>query len=216
MRITVLVALSVAALGLAGCDIVTSTTPMFSEADAHGQAQLRAGVWMDEHQTCDFDVKAPVDTWPSCANGWVVRPGAVTGPRERGAPRAAWVTSPIVLAAGDPAVLQIRLGDEDGLAVTYIYAGVRPLKRDAEGRITEMASWPALCGPPPPPDPSGKDPNSKDGGGLTQAPIEGLTLDPAHKTCIATTPGPVHVSVLKSEAWNGAPDRSRWVRDGER
>ena len=200
-----------AALGLAGCNMVTSTTPMFADKDIRGQAQPRAGVWMSEHQTCDFDAGAPIDTWPKCADGWIVAPGAVIGPREQGAPRAAWVSNPTVFAAGDPPVMQIHIAGATEPIPPYLYAGIRPLKLDAEGRIVEFKSWPALCGPPPPPDP-----NSKEIGGLTKEPIEGMTLDQSHQSCIATTPDLVRLSVRKSEAWSGDGDRSRWVRDGDR
>ena len=201
----------IAALGLAGCNMVTSTTPMFTEKDARGQAQPRPGVWMEERPTCDFDVKVPVDSWPKCARGWIVAPGAAIGPRAQGAPRAAWVSSQTVFAAGDPPIMQIKIEGLAEFAPPYFYGGMRPLKLDAEGRIVELRSWPALCGPPPPPDP-----DSKEIGGLTKQPIEGLTIDHEHENCIAATPDLVRLSVGKSEAWSGEDLRSRWVRDGDR
>jgi hypothetical protein len=215
MRMIVLAVLGLAAMGLGGCNIVTSDTPMFTAADAHGQAQMRPGVWTDEQQACDFDAKAPVDTWPNCARGWVVTPGGVTGPREPGQPRSAWVESPTVLAAGDPPVLQVRADVGESLPArtlpSYIYAGVRALKLDAEGRIVEIETWPAQCGPPPPPGPDGKG-----GDRLTNDPIPGLVVDREKNTCKAVTPQPLRVSARRSEAWATIMNRSRWVRDGER
>jgi hypothetical protein len=206
-------------MGLGGCNIVTSDTPMFTTADAQGQAQMRPGVWMDEQQTCDFDVNAPVDTWPKCARGWVVTRSGVTGPREQGQPRAAWVESPTVLAAGDPPVLQVRADVGQGMPgelpagvlPAYIYAGARALKLDAEGRIVEMETWPVLCGPPPPPGPDGKG-----GDGLTNDPFPGLVVDRKKDTCKAVTPGPLRAAARRSEALAQSPDRARWVRDEER
>ena len=172
---------------------------------------------MDEHQSCEFDAKAPIDTWPTCANGWLIAPGAVIGPRERGAPRAAWVSSPTVLAASEPPVLQIKLDTPAGVLGPYIYAGVEVLKTDDQGRIIEMKSWPALCGPPPPPEPAGK--TNPDGSKpiptLTKALIPGLVADAAKTNCLAVDPGPVRVSARLSKAWGDA-NLSRWVRDGDR
>lgn len=62
MRAAVWAALGISALALGGCDFITSSTPMFSAAAARWQAQPRPGVWMDEHQSCDFDASTPIDT----------------------------------------------------------------------------------------------------------------------------------------------------------
>lgn len=210
-------AIVAAALMLGGCNLVTSTTPMFSAEDVKGQAQLRPGVWMDEHQSCDFDVKAPVDAWPACADGWIISGGAVIGPRQKGTPRAAWVSYPMLLVAGDPPLFQIRLDTPPGTAGPYFYAGVEVLKTDEQGRITALKSWPTLCGPPPPketnpkPNPDGSIPLA----GLTKAMIPGLVVDPTKQNCLALTPGPLRVSARQSQAW-GDNNRSKWVRDGDR
>jgi hypothetical protein len=181
-------------------------------------------VWIDEHQTCEFDVNAPVDAWPKCAKGWVTTPGGVTGPREPGQPRVAWVEVPTVLAAGDPPVLQVRADTVEGMPgalppgvlPAYIYAGARALKLDAEGRIVEIMTWPVLCGPPPPPNPDGKGGDDKGLGGLTNAPFPGLVVDRKKDTCKAVTPGPLRAAARRSEALAQDPDRARWVRDGDR
>jgi hypothetical protein len=212
MRIAAIV--MAAGLLLGGCNIVTSTTPLFTPADAKGQAQLHPGVWADERTGCQFDDTRPVDTWPDCADGWVVRPAAVLSGRDKGVPADKWTAYPYLLVRGDPAVLQIAAADPGG-AQTYLYAGLRPLKLDAGGRVIEYQVWPAQCGPPPSATtPSGADPIT------TQHPLEGLAMDPAKHDCIASAPGPVRESVRLSETWLGTDqegrDRARWVRDGER
>jgi hypothetical protein len=205
----------VAAWLLAGCNSVVSTTPLFSAQDAQGQPQLRPGVWSDENAPCDFDRRKPVSEWPGCATGWVVRPGVAMSFEDAGPPKPGQTRYAFVLAKGDPAVAQITLDDGSGPPPTYAYAGLRALKLDAQGRVIEYRGWLALCGPPPPPDPTGEH-----SGATTRQPIDGLALDPSTHNCVASAQGPVRESVRRSEAWS-APDpqgrdRARWVRDGER
>jgi hypothetical protein len=199
---------------LAGCNIVTSTTPLFSAYGAQGRAQLRPGVWIEEKQGCAVDTALPMDRWAACADGWVVEPNLILAGRDPGAPRATWVRYPIVLARGDPAILQVTMA-EDGGAPTYVYGGLRPLKQDGQGRVIEYRLWVAQCGPPPPPDPSGQ--RSAVG---TLHPIDGLVMDAKNQDCVASAQGPVRESVAKSEAWDGDDSQgrnmARWVRDGDR
>jgi hypothetical protein len=198
---------------LAGCNVVTSAAPLFGPEDARGQAQLRPGVWIQEKQGCAVDTAQPMDAWPSCADGWVVRPDEILAGRDPGAPRSTWVHYPIVLARGEPAILQVAMA-EDGGPPTYFYGGLRPLKQDADGRVVEYRLWPALCGPPPPPDPTGQH-----GGVVTLQPIEGLVMDEKNQDCVASAQGPVRESARKSEAWNDQDSQgrnlARWVRDSE-
>jgi hypothetical protein len=211
MRIKALIGLGAL---LAGCNMVTSTTPLFSSADARGQAQPRPGVWMDEDNTCVFDTTKPIGQWPDCADVWVVHPGAILAGRDRGTPTSTWVSYKTVVAKGDPAILQIEVG-ADSPPKSYIYAGLRPLKLDAQGRVIEYKAWTALCGPPPPADPTGQK-----GANATDQPIAGLVLDKGDNDCAASAKGPVLVSVKESQAWGGdtegrGRDHSRWVRDGD-
>lgn len=84
-----------------------------------------------------------------------------------------------------------------------------------KGRVIEYRLWPALCGPPPPPDPTGQK-NAV----VTQQPVDGLVVDKDKQDCIASAQGSVRESMLKSEAWdngdNEGRNMARWVRDGER
>jgi hypothetical protein len=199
---------------LAGCNLVTSPTPLFAPADAGGQAQLRPGVWIQEKPDCAVDAALPMERWPGCADGWVVRPDEIVAGREPTAPRASWTHYPFVLAQGDPAILQVKM-TEGGAPPTYIFGGLRPLKRDGEGRVVEYKLWPALCGPPPPPDPKGQRATA-----ATQQPIDGMVMNKDDQNCVASGPTPVRESVQKSEAWDAKDpgqesNLARWVRDGE-
>jgi hypothetical protein len=207
-------AMAGAAALLAGCNGVMSTTPLFSAEDAKGQPQLRSGVWMAENASCAFDASLPLDRWPGCSDGFVVRPGVVVAGRDPGSPPSSWNLYSFVLAKGDPAVLQITEDDGSGAPLIYLYAGLKSLKLDPQHRVIEYKVWPALCGPPPP------DGSDSSDGVMTQQPIEGLVVDAAKHDCVASAQAPVLVSVQKSEAWNGdanmGRDHARWVRDGER
>lgn len=208
-------ALICAAAVLAGCNIVTSTTPMFTAADARGQVQLRPGLWMTEKADCVFDTRLPLASWPDCTDSWVIRPGAIVGGRESGAPPSSWKVYRTVVARNDPPVLQVALDGGPGESqLYYVYAGLKPLKLDDRGRIVEYRYWLALCGPPPASDPTGDASQT-----VTAHPIDGLVIDKENHDCIASAPGPVRVSARESEAWTDADelcrDRARWVRDGE-
>jgi len=213
MRFSVLIC---ASLMLASCNTVTSTTPLFSSADTSGQAQFRSGVWMDEDKTCAVDTSKPMTDWPDCADAWVVHPGEILAGRDPGAPLSAWTSYKTLLTRGDPAVLQIEVGADGTDPGGFVYAGVRVLKTDAQGRIVEYRAWPALCGPPPAPDPTGEK-----SAVVTDKPIAGLVIDKDKQDCIASAQGPVLISVKASEAWGGdeadrGRDTARWVRDGDK
>jgi hypothetical protein len=203
-----------AAVVLAGCDMITSSTPLFFPRDALGQAQLRPGVWVQESSNCVLDTTQPMDLWPDCADRWVVRPGEVLAGRDRGAPMSSATIYQTVLARGRPPILQVAVHDDTGVA-GYIYLGLRPLKQDSEGRVIEYKAWPALCGPPSPPDPTGQ----MSGG--SREPLPGLVMDSKGQDCVASSQGPVRLSAGKSEGWGDADNNkgyqlARWVRDAER
>ncbi|HXQ14317.1 MAG TPA: hypothetical protein VN814_06820 [Caulobacteraceae bacterium] len=208
-----------ACVALAGCgNAVTSTKPLFSDRDAHGQAPLRPGVWgyspSTKLPTCKVDTAQPVGTWDSCAGGFVVRPGEILS--RTGADGPLKLEYRYVLTRGTPAVLQaLEIGDEKQ-AGRYYYVGVRPVKFDERGRTVEVKGWEAMCGPPPPDDPTGS------GGKLTAQAIGGLTPDEDHRNCVAARQGPVRASVRQSAGWaaksGGGVNQMyvQWVRDGER
>src|SRR5665213_2095557 len=187
MRISALICL---VLALCACNMVTSQTPLFSSADAAGQAQFRSGVWMDETKGCVIDTSKPIGEWPDCADAWVVHPGEMLAGRDAKAPASTWQSYKTLLTSGNPAVLQVEVGDESDGPKGYVYAGVRTLKTDAEGRIVEYKAWPALCGPPPKPDPTGEK-----SAVISDQLIAGLVADKDKQDCIASAQGPVRVAV---------------------
>lgn len=212
-----LLAILAAAMLLCGCNMITSPNPLFSQADVQGQGQLRPGAWAIESKDCAFDIKQPVERWPSCAGGWIVGPGEVAAPRRSGDPMSAWLHYPYRIVAGDPPVMQlhVRLNEEVETApLIYVYLGLEVRKSDAEGRVTAYRIWPALCGPPPL---SGGTPNY---GALTHEPVPGVVLDEKTGDCTAATQAPVRASAKLSPAWTPAnddnSDRAHWVRDGDR
>ena len=214
------IALALVALALvSACNSVTSTKPLFFERDAEGQPQLRPGIWTDEATGCDVDTRLPMDQWPGLHRRLGRAPGRAAR-RPRGNPALAVDSLSVRPGAG-------RSGGDAGRGggggdppsesrLGYVYAGVRPLKYDAQGRIVEYKMWPALCGPPPPPDPTGEK-----SAVMTEAPIEGLVMDKDQQDCVASDQGPVRVSVQKSEHWGDGGDsqgrdHAHWIRDGER
>lgn len=193
------------ALALAGCNLVYSEKPLFSAADSRG-AQFRPGVWMKPEPGCDFDRAKPLKEWPECAGGIILRADRMVDPKQSGKEVA------YVLADGEPPVVQIPF-DEKLKKPIFVYAGVRVSKTDERGRITEFRTWIAQCGPPPPKPKDGAKPSF-----VTDHPLPGLKIDKESGMCIATSPGPVRVSVRASEAWDDG-DKSKvpasWLRDGE-
>jgi hypothetical protein len=201
---------------LASCNMVTSQTPLFSSADTQGQAQFRSGIWMDEDKTCVVDTSKPIGEWPDCADAWVVHPGQILAGRDAKAPPSTWESYKTLLTTGNPAVLQVEVGPESDGPKGYVYVGVRTLKTDAQGRIIEYKAWPALCGPPPKPDPTGEK-----SAVISDQLIAGLVADKDKQDCIASAQGPVRVAVVQSEALGGDEDNrgrntAHWVRDGDK
>ena len=90
--------LALLGLGLSGCNMVHSSKPMFSAADAAGGPVFRDGVWASPEPGCQFDPNTPVEAWPKCANG---------AAHFDMKPVDSYVTIP-----GDPAIVQLRsVGD---------------------------------------------------------------------------------------------------------
>jgi hypothetical protein len=200
-----------AALGLAGllggCNMVTSTTPLFFDRDTAGQAQLRPGVWVSQEKDCKFDAALPVTRWPSCADWVIVRKDALVSLDTKTDPPK-WVSQPYVLALGDPPVVQSTFTGKDGDTV-YLFGAVKPAQVDASGAIVQFRSWPALCGPPRTP---------KKGQPLgTAHPFAGLAMDPDGNNCVAHSADVVRNAARLSETFaDPNPTLPHWVRDEER
>lgn len=211
-----ILALICATIALAGCgDAVTSPKPLFTIKDAHGQAQLRSGVWgyspSTKLPTCKVDTTQPVGTWDSCAGGMVIHPGGIYGRRKADAPLEQGYRS--VLARGAPAILQLI--DPSQAPAEYDYFGLQPTKFDSHGNIVELKAWLALCGLPTPQNPQGV------GLKLTDRLLPGLTADARKYNCIATAQGPVRASARQSGVWTAKSGGElpvlylQWVRDGD-
>ncbi len=202
---------------LGGCNMVTSTRPLFTAADAAGAPQLRPGLWTHPDPGCAFDAATPAHTWPDCAGSVVVRPTYFRGIRfgsaapDADSNKAVPVDAvPYILAGAYPSVLQVRIGDP-GKPKQYVFEGLRPTKLDEAGRVVEARMWLVQCGPPEPPAADSK-------GGVyhaTKSPLPGLTMQGVD--CVARDAETVIRAARASEAWRqndgGWGPTIRWVRD---
>jgi hypothetical protein len=202
---------------LGGCNMVTSTRPLFNAVDAAGAPQFRPGLWTHPDAGCVFDAATPAHTWPYCAGSVIVRPTYFRGIRfGSAAPHAdddkAMPTDavPYVLAGAYPSVLQVRIGDP-GRPKQYVYQGLRPTKLDENGLIIEARMWLVQCGPPEPPAPGSNEKFYR----ATQSPLPGLTMKGTD--CIARDGETVLRAARASEGWRqndgGWGPTIRWVRD---
>jgi hypothetical protein len=240
-----LLVLLVSALLLGACtNMVRSEAPWFGPADAAGAPPLRDGVWAAVDPECRFDASRPLEQWPGCAQGRVIRGGEelslkvfdvedARGRRTR--TDYDWSSEAFVLAAGVPRIQQRACGEPRGLVeaaegnapelsalneavsrLVYCYAGLRAEALDAEDRIVAFTTWPVWCGPTPLRAEGEKGPN------VTDAPFPGLTVVGEH--CVAGDVAALRAAATASETLQ-APDepgeplrhaRFRWVRDGWR
>jgi len=221
-----------ASLALLGaCNVVMTKDPLFTLADEAGAPKMRPGVWlMGKDGDCQVDEKTPIDTWPECAGGGVVKDGEVVGPDKKH--KGAWEHDPFILAAGDPRIMQVRVdmsanveasasatgGGEASAsssppqsAQAYGYGGARATKTDAQGFIVAISYWPVMCGPPPPKNAKGEDVASG-----TLKPLPGMIMKPGDPVCTTTSTAALRGAASASKAWTDKPMDAHWVRDGER
>ena len=218
---------------LGACNVVLTKDPLFAQADSAGAATLRPGVWLFfRRDGCDVDTSKPFLDWPDCAGGGLVKEGEIAG-HKSGAPKDALERTPVVLAAGDPRIAQLRV-DVDvsadaeasasggatasasasggGHSEPYGYAGVRPTRLDEQGRIVAFRFWPVDCGPPPP-----KARNDADTAGGTLKPLPGMVMKPGDPFCSTTSKAALRAAAKASEGWLDGPiPEARWIRDGDR
>lgn len=128
-----LTVLALAALLLGGCSMVTSPEPMFTAADAVGAPALRDGLWGGE-DCRPSEVRKAVGRWKAC--DWVLK----RGDEWLSLDETGWAATPFLVAAGAPLVAQLRDKPQ-----AYLYYGLEPLARDADGRVTRARIWPVLC-----------------------------------------------------------------------
>ena len=216
---------------LSACNVVVTKAPLFTQADAAGAPSLRPGVWMFfKDPDCQVDESKPFTEWPDCVGGGLVTVGDVAA-HKGGAPAGVLEHTPIVLAAGEPRILQAQVdvdlsvsasasANGDATATTssssteskpYGYAAVRPTKFDSDGRITAFIIWPVQCGPPPP-----KDAKGEDVAPATLKPLPGIILKKGDPVCTTTSAAALRGAAKASEAWAPQPPReSHWVRDAQ-
>jgi len=213
-RWSVLAAICLLAAGLSACNLVTTTEPMFTTADASGAPALREGLWANIEPDCKVDLKMPANRWPDCASRVVIQGGKLY---EIDKDEVVVQALAFVLAAGDPRILQVKLVGEDEKAVEilYFYVGLDPRKLDSQGRIVEYAGWLVQCGPPPPKDAKRPDGQTQYG---TLEPFPGIIMDdnlascgPADKAALSAAAA----ASLKLDAKASEGAVSRWVRDGK-
>lgn len=134
--------LVLALLGLGGCRMAVSERPLFTVADAADAPALKPGLWALVESGCRFNTKAAPEKWPDCATPLALRDGAAVAVRRGESPRR----NAVLIAGGDPAVLQADATDEDGTSGRkFAYFGLRPLAADADGTVTRARVWPAQC-----------------------------------------------------------------------
>ena len=215
--------LVVAALVLLGaCNMVVTKEPVFSPADARGAPPMRPGVWAGEPgANCQLDEGKPLADWPSCANGFVVLDDHTIGDFTDQGGKHVWSTTDVVLAAGEPRVLQVHATSDDPLMPSaYLYAGFEPAKLDGAGRIVAGRAWFVICGPPPPPTkapgPGGADTQQQRVG--TLHPFAGLTMDKDGVNCTPDSPAALQGAARQSRELTAPKDvsGSHWVRDGDK
>jgi hypothetical protein len=210
-----LLALAALAGLLGGCNMVVTTTPIFSRTAEAGGPGLRPGLWSNpKDASCTFDGTAPLTEWPECAHGAIIGDGAISGYDKKDG-QSVRQSFDYILAAGRPPVLQIHVvqpaSDAGPARSVYVYGGMRVDKLDERGRITGLTTWLTLCGPPPPQNATLK--GQPRYGSLK--PLPGLVMDEDGNDCTTTSPEALRRAAQASQAWADEPSTLRWVRDGD-
>jgi hypothetical protein len=192
------------------CIAVGSRQPMFSSADVGNAPQPRPGLWASPDADCSVDLSSPVGTWPSCANGTVVRAHVIGPPGDPGS------LMNFVVVGGDPGVLQMpwpHTGKKG--APSFSYVGLRPTKVDDQGRFTQAKIWIVLCGEQTPPPMALDADVEKIPAPENFKPLDGLEWHKGDKFCIADNKDAVRTAAKASEGWTTDPSSVQWVRDTE-
>lgn len=191
------------------CIAVGSRQPVFTSADAGTAPQPRPGLWASPDPDCVFDPSAPVDGWPACANGTVVRAHVLGPPGDPGHLMS------YLLVDGDPRILQMPWpNSRKKNAPAYSYVGLKPTKFDDQGRFTEAQVFIVLCGEQAPP-PKQLDSAEKSPPPENFKPLDGLDWRKGDDFCIADNKEAVRAAAKASEGWSSDPSSVQWVRDAE-
>lgn len=199
---------------LGGCTIVGSDKPLFTATDSVGAPVLRPGLWAMPNDDCDYDEASPAKGWPECANATVVTADRLSG-GERGPSGKTKGALAYRIATGDPPGLQVAAPEDEKDGPKFIYAGLRPLDFDKQGRATKLRVWLALCAKPPTFE-DGKAPDLPRPDKLP----EGLEARPKG-SCVALNAQAARAAIKRSEEWlTGGKSEdmfltAHWVREGE-
>ncbi len=200
--------LLVSLLGLAGCDLnwdgdfayeVVSNTPMFGKADILDGPALKDGMWTfcaRGEDSCNYDY-----------TDFPVRAANPTHRTDRPFPDPG--SRAFLLASGAPAILQVAYHHASGQRMYYYFA-LKPVARDAEGRVTVMKAWRLLCEPPQSDEAMAHRQHHMWDPAKTLLP--GLYAMPNTAWCFAATPQAVRGAAHASEQWNEMGE-FRWYRD---
>ncbi len=229
------------ALALGACAAVSTERPLFAAADTKDAPVLKAGLWALPEPGCRFKSREAPAKWPDCVQAVEVRDGAIKdlrplieADRKREAKIAADQRAKYLVAAADPAVLQVEIV-RDG-APRVFYFGLQPLASDADGAIIRARGWIALCRDPNPPPPAaiagpvaakpvkaGKHGKAAKAAKPAPAPnglLPGLTPIPeSGGGCTASSAAAVAKVVAGNEAWAFSGDKEAtgwtafWIRD---
>ena len=191
-----------AALGLAGCNLVETRTPLFPPEPG----VLKPGVWRaDLKPHCAIDDTRPPLEWPDCAVGLII---AADGSGLLGGKAPDGHSLDLRLVSGDPLLIEFS-PEPDKSAETSpytVYLAGRATRFDGEKRATGASLWSVQCGPP------------EGESNLTRHPFAGLTVDREANSCAPSGPQALRDAARASEALVGRDDRLkiRWLRDGEK
>ena len=203
-------ALALAAL-LGGCgNLVQSDAALFAKADTRGAPVFRRGLWIGDDPDCKVDERLPREAWPGCAAAWVMTSRGLASAFDEDKEMH------LLLAAGDPAIIQIEPPErEEG---PFGYWALAVTAADRRGRATAFSAWPVLCGPPDGADAPVSAAQAREGAqpyaSVTRHPLPGLEVRGAN--CFAARAATVRDAARASRAWTPFPMDAHWVRDGER
>lgn len=210
------------AVGVGGCNMVVSDKPLFSPADEAGPV-MREGVWLQIDEVCPVNLDESTDWWPECANWGVLRNGVLQRPTQVNSEAnpdwyEAWSQTPVVLAAGEPMILQAGSSHDEpffaewpeprpALWETFNYQAVEPTALDEEGRIVAAMAWTVQCGP-----------RARKANGRLETQTRDFLpgLVKRGSNCTAAAPEAVINAARASREWTPAPTTFRWIRDGSR
>ncbi|MBD3729483.1 MAG: hypothetical protein IE933_07240 [Sphingomonadales bacterium] len=195
-------------LALAGCNMVVSDQPWFERNAA--SPVIKSGIWgAADKEDCTFDSSAPLSEWPECSEPAIIDAQGNFNSRDKTS--GDWRSITAVVGGGDPMILQFALPQEmvsqaPG-APSYLYFALRPLARDADGRITDMRIWSVMCGPLAEGAEQSGDPKAM----VTKQPFAGLTLKDGN--CQAKDIPALTGAAARSEALQDKTGHGHWIRD---